>query len=96
MYISSKYLSPTDRLGARYIASFTADSAAQTVRSTVPYDHASSPQDNASEAVKRLIRRAGLNVSGGWSSFILAYGPDAYVAIPSGLGVAHKTYSMED
>ena len=91
MYITSKYLSPTDRLGARYRASFT-DAEGHTDRSTVPYDHAVSPEDNASEAVKHLIRRNCLNVSGIWDSFFLADACDAYVAIPSGLGAARQRY----
>ena len=41
-----------------------------------------------------LIRANGLNEYDVWNSFILSYGPSGYMAIPSGLGVAHKTFSM--
>jgi hypothetical protein len=96
VYITSKYLSPTDRLGARYRASIV-DAEGHKCNATVPYDHALSQLDNASEAVRRLIRRNCLNVSGIWDSFLLPLGPDDfYVAIPSGPGADRTTYSIED
>ncbi|MBQ04959.1 hypothetical protein CL673_09715 [Candidatus Bathyarchaeota archaeon] len=93
MYITSKYISATTHRGSRYIA--TIDEGADFKhRASVGYNHELSPEGNAVEAIKALIKKINLNEYGIWDSFIVAYGPHGYTAIPSGRGVEHKTYQL--
>ena len=93
MYITSKFLSPTNHRGARYKA--TIDRGGDfNYQATVSYDYALDAEGNAVEAVKALIEKIDLNQFGVWDSFIIAYGPHGYTAVPSGRGVDHKTYSL--
>ena len=99
MYLTSRYLPPTDRLTARYKAGMYDEGL--KCCTTVECDCALSPADNASAAVKKLIRRNGLNIDGIWDSFFLCdrhpKSPAAvFTAIPDGPGADRKTYSMED
>ena len=93
MYITSKYLGPTEQRGSRYKA--TIDRGGDfKYQATVSYNYELEPEGNAVEAVKALIEKAALNEFGIWDSFIVAYGPNGYTAIPSGRGVEHKTYTF--
>jgi hypothetical protein len=93
MYITSKYIGPTNHRGSRYKA--TIDRGGDfKYQATVSYDYALDPEGNAVEAIKALIEKTGLNEFGIWDSFVVAYGPHGYTAIPSGRGVDHKTYSF--
>ena len=93
MYITSKYLCPTNRRGSRYKA--TIDQGGDFKhQATVSYDYALDAEGNAVAAVKALIEKIDLNQYGIWDSFIVAYGPHGYTAVPSGRGVRHKTYSL--
>ena len=94
MYITSKYLGPTERRGSRYKATIDRGEGFRH-QTTVSYNHALEPEGNAVEAIKALIEKIGLNEDGVWDSFIVAYGPHGYTAIPSGRGVEHKTYALE-
>jgi hypothetical protein len=93
MYITSKYIGPTNHRGSRYKA--TIDRGGDfKYQATVSYDYALDTEGNAVEAVKALIEKIDLNQYGVWDSFIVAYGPHGYTAVPSGRGVDHKTYSL--
>ena len=94
MYITAKYVGPTERRGSRYKASIDrgGDFKHQV---TVSYNYELEPEGNAVEAIKALIEKTGLNEFGIWDTFIVAYGPHGYTAIPSGRGVEHKTYKIE-
>ena len=94
MYITSKYLGPTNYRGSRYKATIDRGNDPQP-QATVSYDYALDPEGNAIEAIKALIKKADLNEFGIWSTFIVAYGPHGYVAIPSGRGIEHRTHNTE-
>ena len=94
MYITSKYLGPTNHRGERYKATIDRGNDPQP-QAIVSYDYALDPEGNAIEAIKALIKKADLNEFGIWNTFIVSYGPHGYVAIPSGRGVEHKTYKIE-
>ena len=94
MYITSKYLGPSDTRGSRYKATID-QGASFKYQATVHYDHALDPEGNAIEAIKALIKKADLNEYGIWNTFIVSYGPHGYVAIPSGRGIEHRTNNME-
>jgi hypothetical protein len=99
MYITVKYLGPTNHdrnRGPRYKA--VIDQRADFKhKATVRYDYALDSEGNAAEAVRALVEKADLNKYGVWTSFIMAYGPLGYVAIPNGLGnVEHKTYLLAE
>ena len=95
MYLTVKYLPPTDRFTPRYKAGMY-DEEGLKFYATVERDGALSPADNAVAAVKKLIRRNGLNIDGIWGSFFLCKSPDGFSASPEGELVDRKTYSMED
>jgi len=96
MYITVKYLGPTNHRGSRYKA--TIDQGADFKhQATVGYDYSLDSDGNAAKAVEALVAKADLNEYGVWSSFIMAYGPDGYIAIPSGLGdVEHKLFVLTE
>jgi len=93
MYITSKYIGPTNYRGSRYKATIDRGGDFKH-QATVYYDYGLDPEGNAVEAIKALIEKTGLNEFGIWDTFIVAYGPHGYTAIPSGKGVAHKTYKI--
>ena len=93
MYITSKYIGPTNHRGSRYKA--TIDRGGDfKYQATVSYNYALDAEGNAVESIRALIDKAGLNEFGIWDTFIVAYGNYEYVAIPSGRGVDHKTYKI--
>jgi hypothetical protein len=94
MYITSKYIGPTNHRGSRYKATIDRGGDFQH-QATVSYDYALDPEGNAIEAIKALVKKADLNEYGIWNTFIVSYGPHGYVAIPSGRGIEHRTNNME-
>ena len=95
MYITVKYLGPTNYKGSRYKA--TIDQGGDFKhQATVSYDYALNEEDNAVEAVRELVEKANLNDYGFWASFIMSYGPHGFIAIPNGLGVSNRTFSLTE
>jgi|TARA_R110000824_G_scaffold96072_3_gene230521 hypothetical protein len=95
MYITVKYLGPTNRRGSRYKATIDQGGGFKN-QATVSYDYALNTDGNAAEAVRALVVKADLNKYGTWNSFIMSYGPHGFIAIPSGLGDQDKTYLLTE
>ena len=93
MYITSKYLGPTDYRGSRYKATIDRGGDFKH-QATVSYSYELDPEANAVRAINALLEKTGLNQYGVWNTFIVAHGPHGYTAIPSGRGVEHKTYEI--